>query len=251
MIPRYLRKNSKKSSHWPVSSRIGGDKVPFETNKTKKICPECGKEIANLGYHIANVHPKLLERLEEIPASQSPAAQIQPKLLLSPGVDTNEMVRQKLETMLNIKLIQMLEKGASIEDINRMLQPPPQPQNFGLKELKEYHDLVFRGQNYGVAAEVAEGGGFDWTALINAAMQILPSLLASRNNNISMKQAESVENGFNTGEFEEGSVRILKPISTQIAGDTTEPRDIGTEPVNPSKTEQPNFGGDAGTNKGN
>lgn len=213
--------------------------MTIPSDKPLKKCKFCGKEFRNLGFHVANNHPAIMEQLEEqSPQPQAAAPMIsQPRNTGLPAADTNEMVRQKLETMLNIKLIQMLEKGASIEEVNRMLHPPQPVQSFGLKELKDYHDLVFpKGQNLAPTGE-SEATGFDWTALINGVVQILPALLASRSN---IKQAESVENGLNTGEFEAGSNGILKPISAQIAGDTTEPRDFGAEPINFGKTEQPN-----------
>lgn len=217
--------------------------MTIPSDKPTKKCKYCGKEVKNLGFHVANNHPAIMEQLEEISPQPQAAPIIQPKTQALPAADTNEMVRQKLETMLNIKLIQMLEKGASIEEVNRMLHPPPPVQTFGLKELKDYHDLVFKGQNPAPTGEEASSG-FDWTALINGVVQILPALLAKRNN------TEVLKNGFDTGEFEERSNGILKPISAQIAGDTTEPRDIGTEPINIGETEQSDISINSDVNKG-
>lgn len=206
----------------------------IESDKPLKTCPYCYKEVKNLGLHIINNHPTIINKLEEeenqSPAEYSKQIPEKPNLVrTTPQGDISSMIKEKLETMLNIKLIQMLEKGASIEDINRIMNPPPPPQTSGLEELKKLLEMqkLITPQTPMIAGEVAEPS-INWIELIKEGLPILAQMLQQRKNN----NMESVNDGSNTGEREETSPRVLELVQTETSNDRNEPSDIGKEPSN-------------------
>jgi len=225
--------------------------MTIESDKQNKTCPYCYKEVKNLGLHIINNHPTIINKLEEeenqSPAEYSKQIPEKPNLVrTTPQGDISSMIKEKLETMLNIKLIQMLEKGASIEDINRIMNPPPPPQTSGLEELKKLLEMqkLITPQTPMFAGEVAEPS-INWIELIKEGLPILAQMLQQRKNN----NMESVNNGFNTGEFEETSARLPELISGEIAEDRRESSNIGEEPSNIIGTNESFNLSDEGINK--
>jgi len=216
--------------------------MPFETDKPFKVCFHCGKQVRNLGLHVINNHPKILETIEEnnspeiseIPKqSYTQTKNISQKVISG---DTHELIRQHLETTLNMRLIQMLEKGVPIEDVQRILSPPSPPQSSGLDDIKKLVEIQ-RMISPNAAPIIAEesASSFDWGSLISAAMPIIAQMLANRNKN----NMESEKYGLNTSGLEETSTRILKPISEEITGNPTEPRSFSEEPGDHGSTIKP------------
>lgn len=212
--------------------------MPFETNKTKRICPECGKEVANLGLHIANVHPKLMEKLEgsehQAPPPQPYSSQLPrpPAQNTAVAGDLNALIREKLDTMLNIKIIEMLSKNpdTSLQQISQALNPP---QPLGLREIKEYHELVYGKEE----RELPETGN-GTIDLITAAIPLIRDMLPAKK--AEMEAQKNVKHSGN----KEGDRTILKPISLEVAGDPGEPGSPGKEPGAAGDTEQQNSSSD-------
>jgi len=122
-------------------------KMVIDSIKPNKICPLCQKQIRNLGFHLANQHPNILDRLDNFAdtgydkplAPATPTPQLYPS---PPRGDINALIREKLDTMLNIKIIEMLSNNpnVSIQELQNAINPP---QKTTIQELKEYHDLVY------------------------------------------------------------------------------------------------------------
>jgi len=191
--------------------------MPFETNKPMKTCKFCSKQVANLAMHIINNHPSILEQLDETTPNASPNTSVS---TASAGVipqnkpvtsDINALIREKLETMMNIKIIEMLasSKDVSLSEIGRAINPPPPVQQIGLKEIKEYHDLIYAG------GEMASGGN-DWVGLATAALPIISQMLPAKK-----RQMEEVKND-EPRENERRSIRILKPVQKETSGNREE-----------------------------
>lgn len=199
--------------------------IPSE--KPGKKCRYCGKEVKNLGFHVANNHPNILDQLEEISPSPPPATPTpSPNSIKNPGVsgDINALIREKLDTMLNIKIIEMLSSNpnASLQEISQAINPP---QKTTLQELKEYHDLVYGS----VTHTTAEEGGASFADVAMAAIPLIQEMLPK-------KQEEKKNDKLGTSE--ERSLRILKPISAEVAGDPGESGGTRSESGDPSETKQ-------------
>jgi len=193
--------------------------MSIPTDKPLKKCPLCNKDVRNMGYHIANIHPSALAQLEENIPPPSPPATPTPTLsgkFSPPGVvggDLNALIREKVETMLNIKIVEMLSKGANVGDVAKVLNPP-QPTSF--IELKQMHDLIYSAKPH-LEEKAEENSGNQWLELINNALPIVKDMLPQRKKQ--MEENKNVEFGTD----EKGSVRILKPIQDQTSGDTDKP----------------------------
>jgi len=192
--------------------------MTIQSDKPLKSCPHCGKNVKNLGFHVANNHPSIIAQLEEKPPSPPPETPT-----LTPysnknagvsGVNTqsiNEMIREKLDTMLNIKIIEMLSKNpnTSLQEISQAINPP-KPST--LQELKEYHELVYGREE----RELPETGN-GWVDLATAAIPLIREMLPAKK-----KQMEEENKNVELGSDEKRSIRILKPIQAKIAGDREE-----------------------------
>ena len=185
-----------------------------------KKCRYCNKEVRNLGLHIVNIHPNILDQIEErIPQSQdkNPTFEALPRQIdqNKPIGDINAMIREKLDTMLNIKIIEMLSKNpdTSLQQISQALNPPAP---IGLKEIKEYHDLIYQKEE----KEIPETGN-QWIDLATSAIPLVRDMLHARKNQ-EVKQDEPRIN-------EERDLRVLKPISLEAPGDTSQPASFSEE----------------------
>jgi len=202
-----------------------------------RMCRYCNKEVINLTSHIINMHPKVLEQIEEISQELPPSNtnfQTPPQ---NPGVsmqrtapnDINTMIREKLDIMLNIKIIEMLSKNpdTSLGDIKKAIEPT---QNTTLQDIKMYHDMLWKDTPMQRAEDT--GGGNQWLDLVNNALPIIAQMLPAKR--------EEIKNVTERRSDEERSPGILRPISQEIAGNTTESRSISEEPRTVISTEQQN-----------
>lgn len=224
--------------------------MTIPSDKPEKTCKFCGKSVKNLGFHVANNHPNIMEQLEEnySPQAAKPNS-TQPNTQASQSQgDLSSMVREKVETMLNIKIIQMLEKGASIEEIHRITNPPPQTQTTGLDDIKKLVEIqrLIVPQHL-PPSTASEAVGTDWGAIIAAAMPIVGQLLTIR-----MKKPGDDINGFDEHRSdEETSIRILRPISEEITGDTEKPGSDSTESIDTGEAAERDSSGVAGIDESN
>ena len=200
----------------------------FSSDKNDKECFYCKKLVKNLGYHIANQHPNVFSKIDDAPPIDNITS---PNLVTSDKNNSvyrgniNDMIREKLDTMLNIKIIEMLSKGASIDDITKISQPQAtQPAGVTLEEIKKYHDIVFPN-----GVPKIEGETFNWGELLINALPVIKEMLPQ-------KRKEIEDNGYTNNK--DGDIPILKPISQQIAGDTIKSSNISQEPRATSSTEQ-------------
>lgn len=219
--------------------------MPIETTKPLKNCKFCGKDYANLATHIINSHPSIVEQLDEsayIPTQNTTPLPLNvangPPQRQHLGTDIDTMVREKLNTMLNIKIMEMLSsnKDVSLMDIKQSLEPP---KTTSLKELKEFHDLVYSNNNNGGNEE----NGNQWLDLINNALPIVSQMLP--------KKREELEKNDRYKPIEDGRVATIRPISEEVARDTNKSGIDSEEPRIIVPTEQQNNIGSDGINQGN
>jgi hypothetical protein len=208
-----------------------------------KKCPFCGKDVKNLAPHIVNLHPKIMEKMDEMDTKTPENAtftpvltQSSPKILTYPGQSINDMIREKLDTMLNIKIIEMLSKNpnVSLQEISAAIQAP-QPQQSALdklKELREYTSIIsdIKGDNM----PNESGGANEWLGVANAAIPIVKEMLQSRK-----KHSEVVKNG-DVREGNSGSPRNLKRIQSETSGNSGKPVYTERQHSSDSGTEQQN-----------
>ena len=202
-----------------------------EKMKDKKKCHICGKLVYELGLHIANIHPQIMQKLEESGFNETQTSQEKQEQLPSFGIkpplsqqnrvvvvgqgSINEMIREKLDTMLNIKIIEMLSRNpeVSINDIHQAINPPQNTQP-SLQDLKTYHDLVF-GEDY-ERERPGESQGGEWAAIAKEAIPIVKNMLQSKTTT-QQGAVANVRSGEST------NPGILKPIQLKVTGDTTKP----------------------------
>jgi len=191
----------------------------IQSEKPLKKCPECGKEVRNLGFHIANIHPKLLEKLDVYKGDVTESSIPHEKAGSSSNI--NEMIREKLDTMLNIKIIEMLSKGGSLADVQQALNPPTESKPVGIEEIKQYHDLIYKEPEPAVNLNIGESDSAGWLNLANNAIPIIKDLVGKREEP-PKKELEDKTKNDESGTIKEGVIRPIKAISGEVTGDSTE-----------------------------
>ena len=231
-----------------VSEKARGLVLMESSQKSIKKCPFCSKEVVNLGLHVANIHPQAFAKIDETDALASPPPT--PSLLQNtplpvqskPFQSINELIREKLDTMLNIKIIEMLSnnKDVSLTDLKKSLEPQ---QNSTLSDIKAYHDMLYGKDE--PKAEINMGGdGGGWLELANNALPLINRMLPG-------KQQEIKANDTEHRQPQEGSVGIRRLIPSEIAGDTREPKSFSGQSSPTIRAEQQDNNVDASPDKGN
>jgi len=216
--------------------------MPIESDKPLKKCKFCNKEVANLGLHIINIHPSIMEQIEET-TPQNVASLPQNSTLQNntrQSSDINSMIREKLDTMLNIKIIEMLSssKDVSLIDIKKSLETP---QNTTLQDIKTYHDMIYADRKESPEINISGDSG-GWLELANNAIPLIREMLPKS------KQEEKKNDAEHT-RTKEGSIGIRRLIPQEIAGNTGESKSTSGQPSVIVRTEQQNNNVDADVNK--
>jgi len=209
--------------------------MTIPTDKPLKECPYCLKSVSNLGLHIINQHPSILQQLEEksdfTPRNIASEGQSSPQISRSFSQNTpvsmiGREVDDAVRTAINIKLLKMLEANPdmSIKQLKEMVDPAPAPSiKDKLEEYKLLKDL-FGGKE--IIQEEGSGSN-QWLEIIGAALPIVKEMLPSR------KQKLEEQKNDGNGRIEEGSIRTIKPIQEEAPGDPTESGSISEESGNP------------------
>jgi hypothetical protein len=184
-------------------------------SSTVKKCRYCGKEVNRLAEHIIRMHPSIMEKLEEIPLEEVKNPPVSP-VLTAPNQrigNLSVLIQEKLDLMLNIKIIEMLSKSpdTSIQDIAKAINPP---EKTTIQELKEYHDLVYPKEMPYIDT------GNDWVNIIQQAIPIVKEMMPKK------KNAEVPQN-VRTGNSEDDG--ILQPIQLETATDQLESKSTSKE----------------------
>jgi hypothetical protein len=190
----------------------------FQSDKTDKECPYCKKLVKNMGYHIANQHPNVFAKIDDTPLITEELKTNTPSLnnnISTPVIrgTLNDLIREKVDTMLNIQIVKMLANGADITDVQKVLQPQQQTQP-SIQDIKAMHDILYSDKDKGLNLNVNSESGTDWGNIIASGIQLLPRLLNNRQGDI--------QNDTEYRSVETGSISVLKPIQSEITGDTTE-----------------------------
>jgi hypothetical protein len=202
--------------------------------ENKKKCRYCGVERANMAEHIINRHPSVLEKIEETildypsnfnQAATSPPPPTQTTPVRASG-DIGVLIREKLDLMLNIKIIEMLSKSpnTTLQEINHAINPPPQQ---SLKELVELHNLIYPEKEDPPMIET----GNQWVDIAQQAIPMVKDLLQSR-------KQPNMESDLNVRRGEKNNPGVLKPIQLEIAGDPGKPGSTSEKPGAASTPEQ-------------
>lgn len=203
------------------------------SDKPPKTCPYCLKEVFNLGVHVVNNHPTVLAQIEEKPGISNSIENNPPSNLPVPvsspptipgQISTKQLIREKLEEMMDIQILKMLKQDVPLEKINQMLQPQTQ-QVDQLAQLERYANVIAKIR--GPAGPVPQIGesSTDWGAIATAGIQLLPQLLNLR------KNKTEDENNVEYRTDKEGNTGICELIPEEITRDTGEPAHSGEEPV--------------------
>jgi hypothetical protein len=200
--------------------------MPIKTDKQQRLCKYCNKSFANLGLHIINNHPNIMEQLEEnapiLPTETTTRLEPTTSLIKNPVVSVNNMVAEALQTMLNIKIIEMLSgsNNASLQEIGKVLNPPPQTT---LQDIKAYHDLVYEDRGRDREEDVPESGN-QWIDLATQAIPLVRDMMNRGGNkhveHTGIKEADR-------GEYSE--------LQHEVARDTKQPISISGKSGEPSR----------------
>lgn len=188
--------------------------------KITKKCPYCDKNVVNLPNHIINMHPKIIEKIEETDV-------VTPSLMTTSGSETvhtsvpqssiTTMIREKLDIMLNIKIIEMLSNSpeTNIQDIARAVNPePPTAPKTLLENMQEYQAVKEMIKE--IEPRPIETGN-EWIDLAQQALPIVKDMLPG-------KKAEIAETIKNVNESNDKGVGgTLKPICLETSGSSSEP----------------------------
>lgn len=189
-----------------------------------KKCRYCGKEVMSLANHIVRMHPAVIEQIEEVPQQQvinTPVSPILPAQNVKIG-DISTLIRDKLDIMLNIKIIEMLSnsKDMNLADIQKAISPPTKTT---IEELREYREFL-KTEN----PPYIETGN-QWVDIAQQAIPIIKKMVPQK------KKQTEVDLNVREGNRETGN--ILKPLSIKVAGNTTESRSTIQESGTPSNSE--------------
>jgi hypothetical protein len=198
-----------------------------ENLEKKYKCRYCSKQVQNLAQHIINLHPTILEKLEENLDLTPPPPNLQtPTISHQRGnADIGSLIREKLDLMLNIKIIEMLSKSpnTTIQEISQAINPPQQT---NLKDIVELHNLIYPEREEMPVIET----GNQWVDIAQQALPIVKDMLQSRK----PKQ----ESDLNVRGGEKTNTGILKPIQLEITRDTRKSSNASEKPGITSASEQ-------------
>jgi hypothetical protein len=210
--------------------------MPIPTDKPLKNCRFCNKSFVNLGLHIINAHPNIMEQLDEDfsksppnSSSSAPQSGVKPTNTVFEG-SFSDMLRRKAEDMLNIRIMQMLEKGATIEEVTRAITPP---QNNQLKDIIELHNAIYKN---------TETSGPDWMGLAEAALPVISQILP--------KKQEEIKNDTEHRQLEKRSAGIRRLVPQEITGNTGKSGSPSGQSGTTNGAEQQDSSVNTATNKG-
>jgi len=212
----------------------------FESNKPIKICPFCKTEIRNLGLHIVNKHKEQLDRLDNLSNPSINSNDKENLSLRNTNPETaphnavyrgsiNDLIKEKLDTMLNLKIIEMLSKNPniSINELSSAINPQPVAQEKDiiekLKEYKEIQNLISNNNNI-------ETNDPDIMSVITQAFPLLTEFLKNKNG------VEKNDTEFRTTETR--GIATIKPISLETSEYRAKSDNFSTKSGNISTTEQ-------------
>ena len=220
--------------------------MPFESTKPTRLCKFCKKEVQNLAQHIINMHPSVVEQLEEGEAVAAPQSMQSLPAVSYPQQQNksfqsiNDMIREKLDTMLNIKIIEMLSssKDMSLPELKKALEPQ---QNTQLSDVIALHDAIYKNQKPGIEINT-ESESSGWVELAAQAIPLIKEMLP--------KKQPEVRNDTERVGVEERNIGIRRLIPQEIAGNTGIAESPSGQPSPIISAEQQDNSGDAAINTG-
>lgn len=181
-----------------------------------KKCPFCGKEVQNLGQHIANIHPSVLKKLDETAETEQKNISVLPSVQSPPPLKTiQELLREKIELIMDLKILEMLSNSpdASLKDLSKMLNPVPE--KTALEQLKEFKEISE------MFTKEVKTEGSDWSDVAIHSLPIVKELINNRG-----KQNENRKWNENTERTNRGTIRRIARENTR---DTRQPKDYSRE----------------------
>jgi len=96
----------------------------IESDKPLRKCNFCGKEVRNLGFHIANQHPNIMTKLDEsepTPQGSEPPNPQETKVRRN----TRDIINDYFEMMLQIQMMKQMStlNGMDISDLKEIANP--------------------------------------------------------------------------------------------------------------------------------
>jgi hypothetical protein len=215
--------------------------MPIESDKPFKTCRYCQKSVVNLGLHIINAHPTILEQLEEGQQETTPQAPQQDNYKNNKVVseDTETLIRRKLSMLMDIQIIKALGAGAELGDIKAMITPAKTAQE-SINEAIALHNAIYPPNQRNVVEAVAEATNTDkWLELATVAIPAIAQLLPQKRKEIEQLKEEK-QNVTEHRIIEKGSAGIRRLIPQEVARDKRESSNTGGESSAINATEQPN-----------
>lgn len=182
------------------------------TENTERSCRFCGKKVLNLGQHIANIHPSVLNSIEEGGQSNQISEN-------RPGTSKTlkEIIRDKVETIMDLKILDILTKNpnASVNEIQAMTEPSVSTVESKtaieqLRDFKEVADMFSRESQ----------SGSDWTDVAIHSLPIVKDLVRGKHN----------ENRKRNADDKGRTKRSIRRITEEDSGDSGQSRSNSREP---------------------
>jgi len=227
--------------------------MAIESDKPVKTCPYCKKSVVNLGLHIINAHPTIMEQLEErqnetTPQKTSFDAEPRPKPINVVSEDTETLIRRKLSMLMDIQIIKALGAGAELKHIQAMITPAKTAQET-INEAIALHNAIYPPNQRNVVDVVAEATDTNqWLELAKVALPAIAQMLPQKRTEL---QNEVKTNDAEHRTIEERSVGVRRLVSTQNTGNTGQPSNISREPSVANGAEQQDSRSVEPINKGN
>jgi len=175
-----------------------------------KTCRYCGREFVNLGQHIANSHPSVLEKIEETgeQANSEPRTTMQsmhyPEYRM-PTKTVNDVIMEKIDLLANIKVLQVLSNpNSSLQDLQG-LNDHKEPEKSAIEQLRDFKEVADMFHREG------SGEGNDWPDVAIHSMPVIKEML--RDIKVKRQGGKTDENRRSTTVNQVGTARRFSAAS--------------------------------------
>jgi hypothetical protein len=141
-------------------------------------CRFCGKDVVNMAAHIIRQHPNIISQLEEKPQEEVRSSGASNFQRVS---SVNELIREKLDTMLNIKIIEQLSANPkmTLTELNQAVNPlPPKPEKTLLEQIEEIKAI----QGLFTETTIPGESSSEWLGIVKEALPLVRDMMQRKQN---------------------------------------------------------------------